>query len=174
MTLQTRVVGILTAPRVEWQAIAAEPADVATLYRTYILVLAAVPAIGRLVGLTLFGLPSLGLRVALVSYLTAILLPMVAALVMAKFAPKFGSSGTAADALKVVAYSATPIWVAGLAFALPLLAPLAMIVGLAYACYLFYLGLPVVMKTPPEQVVPFGVVSAITLLVANILLSFLP
>jgi hypothetical protein len=173
MTLQTRVVGILTAPGAEWQAIAAEPADVAATYRTYVLVMAAVPAIGRLVGLSLFGLTSLGLRVAVISYVTALLLPIVAAVVMAKLAPRFGSTGTTGDALKVVAYSATPLWVAGIAFALPDLAPLATIVALAYGCYLFYLGLPVVMKTPQEQVVPFGVVSAITLLVANVLMSYI-
>jgi hypothetical protein len=170
--LQTRVRGILTASRGEWQDIASERADVATTYRTYILPLAAIPALARLAGLTLFGLSWLGVRIALVGYLTALVLPMVAAVVMAKLAPKFRSTGDQADALKVVAYSATPLWLAGIAFLVPGLASLAAIAGLAYSCYLFYLGLPIVMKTPADQVVPFGVVTALTLLVANILLSW--
>ena len=41
-----------------------------------------------------------------------------------------------------------------------------------YAFYLFYLGLPQLLRTPPEQVVPFMVVSALVIVVVNIVLQF--
>jgi hypothetical protein len=44
------------------------------------------------------------------------------------------------------------------------------IVGMLYAIYLFYVGLPVMMKTPREQVVPYMVVSALAILVISILM----
>jgi hypothetical protein len=86
-------------------------------------------------------------------------------------APRFGSSGTLVDALKLVTYSSTPVWVGGIVYLLPLLVPL-LLVALVYAIYLFYLGLPSLLKTPPEQRVPFMVVAGLTILVVNILLSF--
>ena len=58
--LQTRVKGILTNPRAEWSAIAAEPDDVAAIYRNYIVFLAAIPAICMFLGLTIFGVPLFG------------------------------------------------------------------------------------------------------------------
>jgi len=45
MNLQTRVKNILTQPASEWTVIAAEPTDVMGLYRNYIVILAAIPAV---------------------------------------------------------------------------------------------------------------------------------
>lgn len=58
--LQTRVKGILVNPSAEWLAIAAEPDDVAAIYRNYIVFLAAIPAISVFLGLTIFGVPLFG------------------------------------------------------------------------------------------------------------------
>jgi hypothetical protein len=46
-----------------------------------------------------------------------------------------------------------------------------MIVPIIYAVYLFYLGLPPVMKTHPNNVVPFMLVSFIAIVVVNIFLG---
>ena len=47
----------------------------------------------------------------------------------------------------------------------------AALVGLVYGIYLFALGLPRLMHTPREQLVPFMVVCALVLIVVNILLT---
>jgi hypothetical protein len=175
--LQKRVVGILASPVYEWRVIAGENDNIASVYTGYILWMAAIPAVCLFLGLAAIGAPfsgQLGLGIAvssaLYSYVGALVGPMLAALVIEKLAPKFKSSGSTVNALKLVAYASTPVWVAGVFYLFLYLAPLAL-VAVLYAAYLFYLGLPLMMKTHPENVVPYMVVCAIVLLVINIVLA---
>jgi uncharacterized membrane protein len=64
----------------------------------------------------------------------------------------------------MVAFSSTPSWVAGVLQLVPLLGALALLAAL-YGVYLFYLGLPSVMKTPPDKVIPYMVVSVVVIIV---------
>lgn len=178
MDLQRRVIGILTAPQAEWQTIAGEATDIPSLYRQYIAVLAAVPAVSMVLGLMVFGVPLLGrwgvaaaLGAGLASYVSALVSVLVAALVVERLAPRFQAQGDTAQALKLVAYASTPFWVGGVVYLVLVLWPLIVIAGL-YGIYLFYLGLPPVMRTPHEQVVPFMVIAALAVLVVNIVLRF--
>ena len=57
MDLVPRITNILTKPKLEWPVIAGEPTDVATLYKDYIVLLAAVPAICSFIGMTVIGVP---------------------------------------------------------------------------------------------------------------------
>ena len=68
------------------------------------------------------------------------------------------------QAIKLSAYSATAGWVAGIFYLIPSLWILAAIGGL-YSLYLFYLGLPVLMKVPAEKAVPYIVVIIISVIV---------
>jgi hypothetical protein len=168
--LQRRIVGILKNPRAEWIAIAAEPDDVGSLYAKYIAVLAAIPAAAIFLGLATISI-SAGVATGVTTYLSGIVTPLVVALVIEKLAPRFQSSGNLVQALKLVAYSYTPIWLAGVLYAFGALTPLVAIAAL-YALYLCYLGLPPVMRTPPETVVPFMLVSVLAVVALNILVSF--
>ena len=58
MSLQTRVVAILTKPADEWRTIAAEPATVESLMRGYAAPLAAIPAVCQFIGYSLVGIPT--------------------------------------------------------------------------------------------------------------------
>jgi hypothetical protein len=62
---------------------------------------------------------------------------------------------------------------AGIFYLLPALGGTATLVGVLYGIYLFALGLPRVLHTPREQLVPFMLVCAIALLVINLLLAAL-
>ena len=64
----------------------------------------------------------------------------------------------------------TPVWIAGVLNLVPLLAVLGIIAAL-YAVYLFYLGLPPVMATPAEKVIPYMVVSALVIIVVSFILA---
>ena len=172
--LKTRVTNILTKPAAEWPVIAAEPTDVATLYKQYIMPLAAIPAVASFIGHTVFGMyvPLLGtirtgivrgLVTLIVTYVMTLAAAYISALVIQKLAPKFKSSGTTIDALKLVAYSSTAVWMAGILNIVPTLAVIGLLAGL-YSIYLFYLGLPVVMKTPADQVIVYMVVSAVVII----------
>jgi Yip1 domain len=179
MNLQRRVTGILTSPASEWTVIAGEPADVGFLYRHYILYLAAIPALCIFVSLSVMGWsvfqrPGVGVaaRVAVGSYVRSLAGAFVLALVVSTLAPRFASSARVGQALKVVAYSMTPIWVAGVVY---LFGSMTLVVSLAtlYGIYIFYLGLPAVMRTPADRVVPFMVVAALAAIVANVVLHAL-
>ncbi len=173
MNLRKRLTGLFTDPKREWSLIAAEPSDVGRLYREFIVIVAAVPAAALLLRFILAASPVLGLRIAVSMYLIALATPLVAALVIGKLAPRFHSSGTTAETLKLVAYSSAPTWLAGAFYLVPGLRGVATLVAVLYGIYLYALGLPRLLKTPREQMVPFMVVSALLLLVINIVLSAL-
>ena len=178
MNLQTRVINILSKPKEAWPVIASESTDVAALYKEYIMPLAAIPAICGFVGMTVVGVsvPFLGqIRTPIVSGITGLVVGYVLSLlgvflagfIVDKLAPSFQSSGGMVQALKMVAYASTASWVAGVLHLVPLLGALALLAAL-YGVYLFYLGLPSVMKTPPDKVIPYMVVSAIVIIVISI------
>ena len=73
-------------------------------------------------------------------------------------------------ALKLVVYSMTPVWLAGVLNLVPVLAILTVVVAL-YAVYVFYLGLPVLMSTPADKVVPYMLVSALVIIVLSVALG---
>jgi len=178
MDLQTRVVNILTRPQTEWTVIASESTDVATLFKTYIMVLAAIPPAAAYIGMAVFGvsLPFVGairvgvvqgLASAVVQYVLALVGVYVASIVIDKLAPTFNSQSDAMQALKLVAYASTAQWLAGALSIIPALGPLAIVGGL-YGIYLFYLGVAPLMKTPSDKVIPYMVVSAVVIMVVMI------
>ncbi len=162
--LTTRVTNILKQPAQEWPVIAAEPADVASLMTGYAAPLSAIPAICSWIGLSVIGIGFFrvpivsGLARAIITWVFGLVGAYIGAMVIEKLAPTFKSSGSTVQALKLVVYASTPVWVAGVLNAL-------------YAIYLFYLGLPAVMKTPNDQVIPYMIVSAIVMFVITICLG---
>jgi hypothetical protein len=180
--LTARVTNILKQPALEWPVIAAEPADVAGLMTGYAGPLAAIPAICQWIGMSVIGvsLPFAGtyrigivrgLVSAILSWVFALVGAYIGAIVIEKLAPTFKSSGNTIQALKLVVYASTPVWVAGVLNLIPALSPLIIIAAL-YAIYLFYLGLPVVMKTPSDQIIPYMIVAALVMIVISVCLAF--
>ena len=157
--LVERVKRILLSPQTEWEVIAAEPATVAELYTKYIVPLAAIGPIAQFIGYSLFGISvfgttyrvpvGAGLTTAIVSYVLVLAGTYVLALIIDALAPTFNGQRNQIQALKVAAYSSTASWVAGVFALIPGLRILTLL-GL-YSCYLLYLGLPVLMKTPRDR-----------------------
>src|SRR4030081_3021548 len=58
-----RARSLLVSPRTEWPVIAAEPATIADLYREYIMIVAAIPAVCGFVKVSLLGYAWHGFRV---------------------------------------------------------------------------------------------------------------
>ncbi|MBM3804233.1 MAG: YIP1 family protein [Acidimicrobiia bacterium] len=178
MNLQSRVINIVSKPKQEWPVIASEAADVASLYKEYIVPLSAIPAVCSFLGMTLIGVTipfvgqfrtpiASGLAGLVVGYVLSLVGVFLAAFIVDKLAPNFQSSGGIVQALKMVAFASTPAWVAGVLQLIPLLGALVWLAVL-YGLYLFYLGLPSVMKTPPDKVIAYMVVSAIVVIVISI------
>jgi hypothetical protein len=182
MALQDRVVSILTKPKEEWAVIAAEPTDVQKLYRDYIVPLSAILPICNFIGTSIVGISTFvgtyrvplmtALSSAIVSYVLGLVGVYVSAVIIEKLAPTFQSQSDRMAALKLVAYASTPAWLAGVFNLIPMLAVLGIIAAL-YSIYLFYLGLPVMMKTPADKVIPYMAVSAVVIIVVYIVAALI-
>ena len=160
MNLIERLQAILLRPRQTWPTIAAEPATAATIYRNWVLILAAIPAVATFIGWSLIGGGMFGIsyRVPLatgivqlvVGYLLSLLAVYVLALIVNALAPTFHGSKDFIAALKVVAYGSTAGFVGGIFSLLPPLAWLGLLAAF-YSIYLIYTGLPVLMRCPPAK-----------------------
>lgn len=177
MNLQSRVRNILTQPAQEWRTIAAESTDVTTLLRDYAAPVSAVPALCRWISGSVIGYGSYrvgliaGFASAVVAWVFGLVGCWLAAIVVERLAPSFSSRGSTAQALKLVVYASTPVWVAGVLDLVPPLAPLVVIAAL-YALYLFYIGLPIVMHTPQDKVIPYMAIAAVAVIAVMIVVGF--
>ena len=153
-----RVKGIVLSPKTEWEKIAAETTDVKSMYVGYAMILAAIPAICGFIGSTVIGvsLPIIGtirtgVGAALVQlvlgYVLGLAVIYVVSLIVTALAPTFDGQKDPIQALKLIVYSSTPVWLAGVFSLVPLLGVLGIIAGL-YGLYLLYIGLTPLMKNP--------------------------
>ena len=180
MNLVQRVQDILLKPKETWPVIEAEPTDAATLFKQYVVILAAIPVVASFIGMSLVGVGAFGVHVrvpilsglvsAVLSYAVSLAMVWVLALIVDALAPSFGGTKNPLNALKVVAYSMTPGFVAGVLNLLPALSVLGILAAL-YGIYLLYIGLPVLMKCPPDKAIGYTAVVTICGIVAGILLG---
>jgi len=180
MNLIERAQAILLRPRQTWPQIAAEPADVASLYSRWIAIVAAVPAIATFIGWTLIGGGMFGVTYRLsiaaglgqmvVGYLLSLVAVYVLALIVDALAPTFGGSKDFIAALKVVGYGSTAGFLGGIFNLLPALGWLALIASF-YSIYLIYTGLPTLMRCPADKAGGYTAVVVVCGIVAMIVLG---
>lgn len=161
-----RIKDILLRPTPTWEVIDTEAATIGGLYRSWVIPLAAIPAVATFIKLAVFGVGFWGLHYrpsilwtginAIVSYVMALVGVFVTALIIDALAPSFGGQKNQIQAFKVAAYSSTAAWLAGAFNLIPWLGALS-IVGL-YSLYLLWLGLPKLMKTPEDKTLGYVIV----------------
>jgi hypothetical protein len=157
MALVDRIKGILFDPRGEWTTIAAEATSVQALYTGWIMILAAIGPVAMLIGYAELGVPW-ALRLAIGSYILTLALSALLALIIDVLAPSFGGQKDFASSLKLVAYSSTVVWLAGIFHLLGIVANLLMWVAALYAIYTFFLGAPVLRKCTADKAIPFTLI----------------
>jgi hypothetical protein len=101
------------SPAAEWDRIDAEPATVAGLYSGYVVILASIPPICRLIGGLVFGYGAFGIVYrppvvtaivgAVVGYALALAMVYVLALIIDMLAPSFDGQNNPIQAFKVAA-----------------------------------------------------------------------
>lgn len=183
MALVDRVKNTLLAPRSELQVIDAEPATVNSLYAGYIAPLAAIPAICRAIGMSLIGVSFFGQHFrtpiltsivgAVVMFVVTLVMVYVAAFIVDALAPTFTGTKNMVQALKVVAFSATPVWVAGILFLIPAIGTPISLLALLYGLYLLYLALPVLMKSPADKAPGYTVVVIIACFIVGFIIGII-
>lgn len=179
MNLIQRVQAIVLKPRETWPLIEGEEATTEGLYKNYIAVLAAVPAVAGFIGMSLIGVSGIvsfrvpivsGLANMVVGYVLTLAMVYVMALIADALAPRFGGQRNRIAALKLMAYGATAGFLGGVFSLLPALSVLGILAGL-YSIYLVYTGLPVMMKCPPERALGYTGLLILCGVVAGILIG---
>ncbi len=181
MALVDRVKNILLQPNAEWAAIASELTNMGTLYRSYIIPLAAIAPICGAIGWSVFGisLPFTGsvrlplttaLTNAAIMYALALAGVFLFAVIIDALAPSFGGQKNQVQALKVAAYSSTATWVGGVFTLVPALSIIALVCSL-YSLYLLYAGLSPLMKSPKDKAVPYAIVIILVGIVLFVVLA---
>ena len=153
--LLARIKNIMLEPRSEWPLIAAEQGG-AVRPLVYVAVLAAIPALAGFIGSTFVGTSVsigtfhdpvwLGVFKAVLSYLFSFAIVWLTALATDLMAPFFGSQRHFINALKLAAYSFTPVWLIGIVLMFPSLRFFTVLE--VYALRLLWTGVHPLMGTP--------------------------
>jgi len=182
MNLVERVKGILLKPKEEWQTISGETTTIPELYKTYIVILAAIGPVASIIGMSIVGisLPLAGsfripittsIASAVVHYILTLVGVYILALIIDALAPTFSGEKSINQAFKVAAYSNTPGWVVGIFTIIPALGMLG-VLGL-YGLYLLYVGLPVLMKSPKEKSLGYTIGVIIAAIVIFVVIGYI-
>jgi len=167
--------GLFSVPSVEWKAIREEKLDLFQFGLARLGILAAVPAIAFLAGVTQLGWSLSGNEYNTVAMATAI--PMAFAFYVAIIActmfmayctywmeRTFGDEASFERCLLFVTYTATPMYMAGLVGLLPIVwvVMLVMMAAVFYSLYLLYIGVPIYMNIPDGKgfIVSTSIISA--------------
>ena len=168
-----KAVAVAKDPKNIWESIKSEPATIQDLYKNYICWVAAIPALGQLIGGLFYGRFPLGL--ALITYIGALLAVFVSSFVMKYVAPKFGGTADQVSTLKLVAYAQAPAWLAGVLYVLPIpgVAGLLVLIASLYGIYVFWNGITPVIEVPAEKRAVFILVMIVVWIVISVLLGLL-
>jgi len=178
-----RIKNILISPKTEWVKIKSEPAGIAQVFTGYAIPLALIPALFGFIGRALIGV-NLGIlgtfRIpfayaiawAIVYYVLSLIALYAFALVINALATSFASKPDMVKAFKLVVYSMTPGWIAGILQVFPLLSILIFLAGL-YGLYILYLGFAPMMETPKDKVVVYLIVAIVIYIVVYFVVAAL-
>jgi len=168
MNLVDRVKNILLNPKEEWPKIVVEPATTQSLYLGYIMILAAIGPIAILLRTFAFGF---GIVPALIGYLVSLAISFLLALIVDALAPTFGGEKNFIQSLKLVAYSYTAAWIAGIFQLLGFIGGIVGLLAAIYSFYTFYLGVPLMKKCPQEKAAGYTIVVVICGILLGVVLA---
>ncbi len=176
-TLLNRAKTLILNPKEEWPRIDASNESIGDIFRGWVLPLAAIGPVATFIGGQIFGYGAFGffywkptfmgaLSTAVISYGLTLLSVYVMALIIDALAPNFGGTQNKVAAYKVAAFGATAMWLAGIFGVFP---PLGWLVLLGfYSLYLIFIGLPFLMKSPPDKAVGYFVVTIVIMFVVAV------
>lgn len=181
MTIVERAKGVILRPKAEWPIIDAEPSSVASLYTQYLIPLALIGAVARLIGMSVIGIsvPFIGrIRVPITSGLTSAVFGLamlligvyVWAIIINALAPTFNGRRDMTSALKLAIYAGTPVLAAGILSILPSLF-IVQVIAAIYSLYVLYLGFPVLMKVANDRAVGYTAATIVSGIVLGVVIG---
>jgi Yip1 domain len=179
MDIVERAKAITLNPAATWPVIDAEKHDAKSLFVPYMLILAAIPAICSFIGLSVIGMSGFGfsyripiangLGMMLTTYVLSLVMTFVLGWIISALAPTFGGKSDQIQGLKLAVFASTPMMLAGVLNILPALSIIGLLAAI-YGLYVMYLGLPVLMKNPPDKTIPYMVVLVLASIVSAVVL----
>ncbi len=175
MRLINRVKNLLLSPKTEWEVISGESLSGMPLIFSYLLPLAIAAALATFLGFALWAGPFFGMHYGILSAII-LLIELVAgiyinALVTDALAPSFASQKNLDRSIQLVVYAATPFYIGSLLNLIPSIGWLGSLAGMIYSVYLFYLGIPVLKKTPADKVPIYLIAIVLALIVIGWILQ---
>ena len=174
-SLFEQIKAILLKPAEEWPKIAESETTTREVFLRYVLPLTAIGPVAGLLGGQIFGYGALGfnyrpslvsaLIMAVVTFVLGLINFLVMTLLVDFLSPKFGGEMNNQRAFKLVAYSSTAVWVAGIFGLVPMLS-LFGVLGL-YSIYLLYCGANPMLSVPKEKAGGFTAVVILCALLLN-------
>ena len=184
MGLVDRARNIITTPKTEWPVIEAEDTPIGKIITGYVLPLAAIAALATLVSLAVIGtnIPMVGtfrvgigwaLGQAVYSLVMAVVFVFVLGFIIDALAPTFSGQKNLLNAQKLAAYSYTPAWIATVFTLIPWIGGLLALLGALYGLYLLYVGLPRLMKNPPEKSAGYTALVVVSAIVVAVIIAII-
>ena len=183
------LMGLYTHPKQEWHTIEKNHEALKSSL-SHILLIALIPAVCSYFAATyigwhpgagelLFLTPESAMFMSIGMYLGLIVGVMALAYLAFWMGRTFDADPTYTQALELASYTATPLFMVGLAVLYPVLWFIMIVglIGLAYSVYLLYAGVPIIMNIPEEKgfiyassVVTAGLVLLVALMASSIIL----
>lgn len=169
---------IITHPIACWLPLRKEQGGLKELFVPYVLVLSALPLIAQFIGIQLFGITigmvtirfPLGyhLESVISAYLFSLVSILILAFILKTLALKFKGNGDFISATRLVSYSLTPCWIAGILMILPSLTKVSAALSL-YGFYVFYQGIDAMVGVREEKKPVFVGVFFITAIITMLI-----
>lgn len=176
-----RIGAILWTPKAEWVRIAAEPASVRSVMLGWVMPLAAIGPVAKLLSSQMLNYMGDGMHMpppfvsalteAVLSYLLSLLAVYVMSLLINGLAVTFKGRRDHVQALKLAAHSATPAYLVG---AFQIWPPLELLEAFGlYSLYLIFTGLPILMHVPRKRALAYTAVTMLASIAMTILLTLI-
>lgn len=186
----SHVAGLFTHPHKEWEEIRDTQESVSHLYFAHVLFLALIPPVSMFIGTTRVGwvigdrapvmlTESSAFIMSALMYLALLVGVGVIGAFIDWMSRTYDSAPGLARSIVFAAYTATPLFVAGLCALYPNVI-LTMLVGIGavfYTVYLLYTGIPIFMKIPEDEgfiysssILTIGLVMFVALLAITVLI----
>ena len=184
------MMGILYHPKAEWRLIKDEHYSATHVFMAQISILAAIPAVSLYIGTTQIGwsiaggefikLQSSSALMAAVAFYFAMWVAVGLIAYAIRWMEKtYGGEAAYEDCLLLTTFTATPMFISGLAGLYPMLWLNVMLVlaALSYSIYLLYTGVPIIMQISEDRaflfassVLTFGLCVLVGLMVTTVIL----
>jgi len=141
----------------------------------YVAILALIPLVFTIIGdLAFRSGRGIGYAIGggILAYIFDLISVIIVAYILVMLAPRFGSVADLNKSAKLVAYVYTPAFLIAILSIVPILSILT-VLGLLYGIYILYIGLPIVLKTPTDQVLVYVIVTLVVTFVVYVVIGLI-